>query len=104
MGILDGLLGQLGNLEELGEKLGLPADQVKSLAAQLPAQLQAGGNPIEALAEIAGKFGVSQEQIQSLIGQLGGGAGGLMGMLDKNGDGNPLDELGGIAKGLFGGN
>lgn len=26
----------------------------------------------------------------------------LLGMLDQNGDGNPLDDLAGMAKGLFG--
>jgi hypothetical protein len=41
-----------------------------------------------------------------LQGLIGGGPGGLLGqiggMFDRDGDGNPLNELGGIAKGLFG--
>mgnify|MGYP003383078416 CR=1 FL=1 len=99
MGMLDGILGQFGNLDELAQKLGLPADTVQSLAAELPEKLQAGGNPLEVIAEVAAKHGISIDMIQGL---LGGSGGGIMGMLDRDGDGNPLDDLGGIARNLFG--
>ena len=41
MGMFEDLLGQFGNIDDLAQKLGLPADAVQALAAQI----QQGGNP-----------------------------------------------------------
>jgi hypothetical protein len=109
MSILDGLLGQV---DDIAAKLGLPADQAKNLVGGLAEKLQNGGDITQTLTETAAKFGVSTESLQSLTGAEGplgglmsklGGAGGLLGGLDKDGDGNPLNDLAGMAKGLFGG-
>ncbi|MGY4395954.1 hypothetical protein ACVWZA_001127 [Sphingomonas sp. UYAg733] len=59
------------------------------------------------LQQIVGHIGDegSLGQFASLLG-ASGGAGGVMGkvggMLDRDGDGNPLDDLAGLAGGLFG--
>ena len=86
MGIFDDLLGQLGNIDELAQKLGLPADTVQTLTAELTEKMQAGGNPLEIVSELASKHGLSLDALQ---GMLGGGS-------------NPLGDLGGLTKNLFG--
>lgn len=49
---------------------------------------QLGGE--DALGEIAGKLG-GDSKFSAILG-----------MLDRDGDGNPLDDIAGMAKGLFG--
>ncbi len=104
MGIFDGILGQLGNLDELAAKFGLPADTVKAFTEELPARLQAGGNPIEIMTELAAKHGISAETMQGMMNHFGASTANLMAMFGKEGDANPFGELGNIAKGMFGGN
>ncbi len=109
MNMLETLMGQA---DAVAEKLGLPADQAKSMMSGLAEKLQGGGDITQTISETAAKFGVSPETLQSLTsaeGPLGGimaklgGEGGLLSGLDKDGDGNPLNDLAGMAKGLFGG-
>jgi hypothetical protein len=108
MSILDGLLGQV---DDIAAKLGLPADQAKTMLGGLAEKLQNGGDLTQALRETAAKFGIAPDKLQSLTGSegpLGGlmekfGAGGLLSGLDKDGDGNPINDLADMAKGLFGG-
>jgi hypothetical protein len=109
MNILEGLMGQA---DDIAAKLGLPADQAKSLVSGLAEQLQNGGDVTKVLGDAAAKFGVSPDSLQSLTGADGplggllakfGDADGLLGGLDKDGDGNPLNDIAGMAKGLFGG-
>jgi hypothetical protein len=48
---------------------------------------------------------VSADKLQELFAQFGGPEAILSkigGLFDRDGDGNPLNELGGLAKGLFG--
>jgi hypothetical protein len=109
MSILDGLLGQV---DDIAAKLGLPADQAKTMLSGLTEQLQNGGDVTKTLTDTAAKFGVAPDKLEALTGADGplgglmaklGGAGGLLSGLDKDGDGNPLNDLAGMAKGLFGG-
>jgi hypothetical protein len=106
MSLLDGLLGNIGNLQGLAEKLGLPADKVQGLTESVQARIAAGGDQLTALKEAAAEHGVSMESLQSLLSNPGETLSGLkdsvMGVLDKDGDGNPLNDLGGMVKGLFG--
>lgn len=101
MSMFDGIMG---NLDEIAAKLGLPADQVQAMAQAVQGKMGAGGDPISALMATAQEHGLDPAQIQAMLSQ--GGASDLMakatGMLDKDGDGNPLNDLGGFAKGLFG--
>lgn len=109
MSILDGLLGQV---DDIAAKLGLPADQAKTMLSGLTEQLRNGGDVTQVLGETAAKFGVSPDTLQSLTGPDGplgglmaklGGADGMLSGLDKDGDGNPLNDIADMAKGLFGG-
>jgi hypothetical protein len=102
MGMFDGILG---NLDELAAKVGLPADQVKTLTDSLGSKLGAGGDYTAALAELAQEHGVPMEKLQEMLAGIGGPDAILAkvsGFLDRDGDGNPLNELGAMAKGLFG--
>ncbi len=111
MSLLDGLLGNLGNLSKLGgmaEKLGLPADKVQGLVDSVQSKMAAGGDQMTALKDAAAEHGLSLESLQGLLGNPGESLAGLkdsvIGALDKDGDGNPLNDLAGMAKGLFGKN
>jgi hypothetical protein len=105
MNMFDGILGNLGGLQAVAEKLGLEPAQMQALMSEIGAKIASGNTDISALASTAAEHGVSADALQDMLGQFGG-ASGLMGSLgglfDKDGDGNPLNELGGIAKGLFG--
>jgi len=115
MSMLDGLLAQFGGLDAIAAKIGIAPEQITALTESVTSKVQAGDNPLQALSAAAGEHGLSLESLQGLMGQLGGesslsgilaqlqqgGAGSILGALDKDGDGNPLDDLGGLAKGLF---
>ena len=103
MGMFDGLLG---NLDDVAAKLGLPADKLSALAETVQAKLGQGGDQIAALTEAAKEHGVSLESLKGLMGNAGEGAQDLLGkvtsFLDKDGDGNPINDIGEMAKGFFG--
>lgn len=97
--MFDNLVGKLGGLEMIAAQIGLSPEQMQGLMAEISARIGSGDTSISALAEVAAEHGVSADALQSLFGQMGGPLGGL---LDRDGDGDPLNELSGIAKGLFG--
>lgn len=104
MSMFDGLLG---NLDELAGKLGLPADQVQTMVAAVQEKMASGGDMMSAVTQVAQEHGLSLDSLQGLLGGTGGAQdmlGKLTGALDKDGDGNPLNDLGGLASGLFGKN
>ena len=96
----------LGNLDEIAGKLGLPADKVSAIAESLQGKLGQGGDQMTALMELAQEHGLPVDKLHGMLGGLGGDAGGILGSLtgglDKDGDGNPVNDLMGMAKGLFG--
>jgi hypothetical protein len=100
--------GILGNLDELAAKVGLPPEQVKALTDTLGSKLGGqgtDGDPMAALTETAGEHGVPLEKLQEMLAGVGGPdllMSKFASMFDKDGDGNPLNELGALAKGLFG--
>lgn len=54
---------------------------------------------------LAAKVGLDPATAEKAIAALSAAhpqAAGILGMLDKDGDGNPLDDIAGMAKGLFG--
>ena len=78
---------------------------------------QSHAEPGDTIAGAAAKTGIDAGTLGQIADQLGGEAGleklngmikdnpalaGIAGMLDRDGDGNPLDDVLGIAKGLFG--
>lgn len=116
MGMLDGILGQLGgaNIGGLAEKFGLPPELAEKAVAALG---QSHAEPGDTIAGAAAKTGLDADTLSQMAQQLGGEGGlgklsemlqgnpalsGLAGMLDRDGDGNPLDDIAGMASGLFG--
>ncbi|MEO8722994.1 MAG: hypothetical protein ABI395_05640 [Sphingobium sp.] len=94
----------LGNIDAIAEKLGLPADQVKSIVESATSKLGDSGDHLSALTAAAQEHGLSMDSIQGIMGSMGGTEGmlgKLSGMLDSDGDGSPVNDLIGMAKGLF---
>ena len=120
MSFLDGIMKQLGgapdSVAELAKKVGIPESMVEKGLAALGQSHNEPGDTVE-LAEKKTDLDKSQlekikEQIGGegalgeMMGKLGGTAGGLGGltsMLDRDGDGDVMDDLKGMAGGLFGG-
>ncbi|RYE02007.1 MAG: hypothetical protein EOP61_09695, partial [Sphingomonadales bacterium] len=104
MSMLDGILGQVTqnvDIANLAAKVGLSSEHVESAVHALAKHHQmqgdtaegaaaATGLPIEKLQEIIGHIG-GEGSLGKFAGLLQGGAGGIAGALDKDGDGNPLN-------------
>lgn len=118
MGLLDNLLGQGGNIDlgALGQQVGLDPNQVRQGAEAMLGRLTGGQTGDEAAAGAAAETGLSFESLQALLpalsAQLGEGGieglmarltgeGGMLSGLDRDGDGNPINDLTGMARGLF---
>lgn len=116
MSILDGILGQLGGdatVTNLAAKVGLSPEHAESAIQALAKCHPMEGDTAEGAAAATG---LPVGKLQEIIGQIGGegslgqfasllrqdGAGGILGALDRDGDGNPLNDLTGIASGFFG--
>ncbi len=116
MSILNSILGQVGGtdgLANLAAKVGLSPEHVESAVQALAKHHQMQGDTAEGAAAATG---LPLDKMQELIAQIGGegalgkfatmlqadGAAGIMGMLDRDGDGNPLNDLTGMASGFFG--
>lgn len=118
MGLLDGIMGQLGGAIDIGDiaaKFGIPAEMAEKAVAALGVSHAEPGDTIEGA---AAKTGLDAGTLSEIASKLGGEGGlgqlsellkgnsalsGLTGMLDKDGDGNPLNDLAGMAGGLLGG-
>lgn len=104
MGMLDGILGQIGGADQIGKlagQFGLSEQQVQMAMAALG---KAHAEPGDTVASAAESTGLSPDALQGILGQIGGeGAlGQIAGMLDRDGDGNPVDDIMGMAGKLFG--
>ena len=101
MGVFDSILGNVGGL---AEKLGVPAEKAQEIATSLGDKLGGDGDKMQAIQDLAAEHGISVDKIKELLG--GGGEGSIYGKLtafmENDGDGNPLNDLAGMAKGLFG--
>lgn len=102
MGLLDGILGQIGDtpvVTNLAETIGVSPEQVAQAISALGV---AHGEPGDTVAGAADSTGLSPDVLQQILGHLGGeGAlGNLGGLLD--GAGREGGGLGGILGGLFG--
>jgi hypothetical protein len=115
----------------LADKAGLGAEQAQNVAGDLLAHAkETGGNLMDSAKAIAEKTGLPLDKVEGLAaglgttltekaGQLGEGAqemlggvlaklnesplGGLVKGLDKDGDGNPLNDVADMAKNALGG-
>ncbi|MBU3994044.1 MAG: hypothetical protein KKA12_16075 [Alphaproteobacteria bacterium] len=117
MSMLDSILSQVTqnvDVANLATKVGLdPATAEKAIAA-LGAAHQQPGDTVETA---AAKTGLDSGILSQIVGHIGGEgslgqfasllqghpqAASLLGMLDRDGDGNPVNDILGMAKGLFG--
>ena len=117
MGIFDSILGQVSehvDVANMATKLGIdPAMAEKAIAALG----QSHAEPGDTVAGAAAKTGLDTGILSRIVEQIGGEgslgqfaqmlkdnpqASGILGTLDRDGDGNPLNDLAGMAKGLFG--
>ena len=124
MGLLDSALGMLPdnvNLDSIAEKVGMTADELKTGGEALFTKLKDGSvDKATAIREAAAESGVDAEKLKGLIPAMAekaglDGEGGLMeklggedgifgkvsGFLDRDGDGNPLNDITNMAKGFF---
>ena len=120
MGIFDSILGQVGQHADVGNlasKLGIAPEMAEKAIAALG---QSHGEAGDTIAGAAAKTGLDSGTLSKIVEQIGGE--GSLGeyakslqdnpmaqsafkWLDRDGDGNPLNDLGGLAnmaKGLFG--
>ncbi len=117
MGLLDSILGQVGapaDVANMAAKLGIDPALAEQAVAALGAAHHAPGDTV---ATAAAQTGLDAGMLNQVIEQIGGEgslgrfadmlkdhpqAAGIFNQLDRDGDGNPLDDIAGFAKGLFG--
>lgn len=104
MGLLDGLLGQLGGANQIGElasRFGISEEQVQTAMAALG---KAHPEPGDTVASAAQATGLSADTLQGILGQIGGedALGQISQLIDRDGDGNPANDIMGMAGKLFG--
>jgi len=115
--MLDGVLGQLGGslgVSAIAEKVGIPPEMAEMAVKALG---QSHAEPGDTIEGAAAKTGLDAGTLSQIAEQLGGEGGlgqlsgllkdnpqlaGVASMLDRDGDGNPLDDIAGMAAGLFG--
>lgn len=117
MGIFDSILGSVGgtDLENLAAKVGIEPAMAEKAVAALGAAHPREGDTVSAAAAHTGLDASVLSQIVTHIGgegSLGKYAqivqdnpqilSGVTSMLDRNGDGSAVDDVLGMAKGLFG--
>jgi len=98
--MFDGILGNLGNLDELAARVGVSPEQFQNLAQSLQGQVAAGTSHADALSAMASQHGLSLESLQGVFAE-GGMLSGLGSMLDRDGDGNPINDITNLAGNLF---
>lgn len=117
MGLLDGILGQVaGNMDvaAIAKQVGIDPAMAETAIAALGKAHPEPGDTVEAAAASTGlDAGVLGQIVQQLggeggLGQLSGllkdnpQLAGIAGMLDRDGDGNPINDVMGMASSLFG--
>lgn len=99
--ILKGLGGAPDDITNLAAKVGIDPAMAEKAIAALGHAHQMQGDTVEAASAATGLPAGTLNQIVEAIG----GEGSLTefaNMLDRDGDGNPLNDIAGLAKGLFG--
>jgi hypothetical protein len=99
-GILGSLLGGNPIIDNLAAKVGLTPEQVQSAVAALGAAHPQDGDTVETA---AASTGLSADALQQIVGHLGGeGAlAGIASMLDRDGDGSPVNDITNVIGGFF---
>ena len=104
MGLFDQILGQVGGnptVTNMAEKFGIDPEMAAKAVAALGAAHQDPGDTIEVAANKTGMDADVLEQIREAIGGEGS-LGKFASMLDRDGDGSPLDDIADMASGFFG--
>jgi len=124
MSILDGILKQVAGspdtIASIAEKAGIDPAMAEKAVAALGASHAEDGDTVDLAAEKtgldAGALGGIMDQLggEGALGDLagklqgeggeGGALAGIASLLDRDGDGNPINDVMGMAKGLFGKN
>jgi hypothetical protein len=117
MSILNSILGQVGqhvDVANMAEKLGVDPAMAEKAIAALGQAHQMDGDTIEIA---SARTGLDAGILGQIVQQIGGEgslgefarmlkehpqASGIFGFLDRDGDGNPLNDIADMAKGLFG--
>lgn len=104
MSMFDSILGQLGGTQKLGAiaaQLGISEEQVRQGMAALGS---AHPQPGDTVASAAASTGLSPDILNQLMERIGGeGAlAQVSQMIDRDGDGNPINDIAGLAGKLFG--
>jgi hypothetical protein len=105
MSILDGILKNIGGAPDdvvnLAAKVGLDPAMVENAIKTLGKTHQMDGDTVTLAAE---KTGISPDILNQIVGAIGGegSLSNFASILDKDGDGNPVNDVLGMAKGLFG--
>lgn len=117
MGLFDTILSQVSEHADVGNmasKLGIDPSLAEKAIAALG---QSHQEPGDTIAGAAAKTGLDAGTLSAIVAQIGGEgslgqfaqmlkdnpqASGLINMLDRDGDGNPLDDIAGMAGKLFG--
>ena len=116
MSLLDGILKNIGgapdDIANLAKKVGIDPAMAEKAVATLGQTHQMEGDTVELAAE---KTGLDTGVLSTIVAQIGGEGSltefanavkndpsSIMGILDKDGDGNPLNDIAGMAKGFFG--
>jgi hypothetical protein len=106
MSILDGILKNIGGAPDdvvnLARQIGIDPALAEQAIAALGKTHQLDGDTVQLAAE---KTGLSPDILNQIVAAIGG-EGSLThfaAMLDRDGDGNPVDDIMDMAKGLLGG-
>ncbi len=105
MSILDGILKNIGGAPDdvvnLAAKIGIEPAMAEQAIAALGRTHQLEGDTVQLAAE---KTGISPDILNQVVAAIGG-EGSLTqfaSMIDRDGDGNPINDVLDMAKGLFG--
>ncbi len=104
MSIFDQISGAVHNhptVKNMADKLGIDQETAEKAIASLTEGHQAEGDTLTVAAD---KSGIDKGILSKVMEQVGGESSltGFMQMLDKDHDGNPLNDIAGMAGGLFG--
>lgn len=105
MSILDGILKNIGGAPDdvvnLATKLGIDPAMAEQAIAALGKTHTMDGDTVTLAAE---KTGMSPDILNQIVAAVGGegSLSNFASILDRDGDGNPIDDVMDMAKGLFG--
>lgn len=113
-GILKNLAGAPDDVRNLANQVGIDPGMTEKAIAALGHSHQMQGDTVELA---SARTGLDTKVLSQIVDQIGGEgslvefsnllnehpqAKGILDMLDRDGDGSPLDDIAGMAKGLFG--